>query len=329
MKKEKYEKKLLKELGNNFKLQLMTCVVLSLLVITAFYLLYRIIPVKYDYSITNDISLINQIENVNVEKNKINIDGYAFLLNIDSIDTKISLLLRNVDDGKEIWADVEQTSRTDVNSYFDSEYNYKNSGFNAVVNDKKLNTNECYEIIVKLDYSKILNEPSGNTELKDSKTVSTNKYILNYKLYSYNPNDFDQLDTNVKSDLLREVFTNGRLCTYQKHVDMYVYQYDSSLYWIAGKNFDFREGGMTYIQYQLGTSQENKLPEHRIKHGFDNIGFNFEEYEYIDESTDPYRVAIRDIPVEYPITYILTGIYEPDGSKWMWRKHFNLYLDLK
>ena len=29
MKKEKYEKKLLKELGNNFKLQLMTCVVFS------------------------------------------------------------------------------------------------------------------------------------------------------------------------------------------------------------------------------------------------------------------------------------------------------------
>ena len=315
---------IIRKIEKSLKLQIITCVLLSFLVIGVFFIVYRVIPVKYKYTISTDINLINQIEDINIKDNEITINGYAFLLNMDSDFTKISILLRNIDNGKEVWADVEQAIRKDVNSYFNNNNNYENSGFYASVREKKLKSNGCYEIFVKLSYNKIIKKPSGDIEEEVSKTVSTNKFILNNKLYSYNPYEFEQPDMSVESDLLSEVFTNGRLCFYQKDAGMYVYQYNNKLYWIANENFRFKEDGLTYVQYQLGTSRIDKLPEHRKQYGVDNIGFFFEEVEYSIENNIPYRVAITDIPNNYPITYILTGIYDTANNEWIWKRYFNL-----
>ena len=124
--------------------------------------------------------------------------------------------------------------------------------------------------------------------------------------------------------MLQDVFTKGKLCFYLDDIGIYVYQYDDKLYWIADEKFKFNEDGLTFIQYQIYTSQKDKLPEHRIQHGFDNLGFYFEEYEYKDENTYPYRVAIQDLPYEYPITSILTGVYNSSEKSWVWSKQFQI-----
>src|SRR5699024_1926368 len=109
---------------------------------------------------------------------------------------------------------------------------------------------------------------------KVNKTVLTNRYILNGEIYSYNPFEFDKPDMNIESDILREVFTNGRLCFYQKDMGMYVYQYNDRLYWVANDNFSFNKNGLTHIPYYVYTSQVSKLPGHNIQHGLDNLTFN-------------------------------------------------------
>lgn len=316
---------LFKKIEQSYIIKIIICVVLCSIVLGLFFIFYKVIPVKYNYTITNDLSVINQIEHVNLKDNKINISGYAFLLDMDSDNSKISVLLRSVDDGKEIWANIEQTSRLDVDSYFNGSYDYKNSGFNATVKEKKLNTDECYEIIVKLDYvTRTINAEGKNVVNRASKAKLTNRYIMNGELYSYNPYKFDQPDMNIESELLREVFTNGQLCFYQKEAGIYVYLYNDKLYWIANEFFSFEEDDLTYIQYQLYTSQTDKLPEDRIQYGFDNIGFNFEEHEFLDENTTPYRVAVRDIPNDYPIAYILTGVYDSVNGNFLWEKYFHI-----
>jgi hypothetical protein len=227
------------------------------------------------------------------------------------------LLLRGVNNGKEVWLDTEQSARPDVNSYYYYDYNYENSGFFAEVNENKLHKDECYVLLINLDYTDI-------TAKKVRKTVSSNRYILNGELYTYNPAEYDEPNINIESDLLRKVFSDGKLCFYQKDAGMYVYQYDGKLYWVATKDFKFDASGLTYIPYQLFTSQINKLPAERIKSKTANLDFKFEQQEYTKENTAPYRVAIRDIPVDYPITYIKTGVYDVMNKVWAWTKYFHI-----
>jgi hypothetical protein len=305
------------KIEQSYILKIVICVALSSIVIALFFISNSAIDNKKSrkYSITSDMRLINQIEDIGIINNRINIKGYAFLLDMDSEDTNISIFLRSVDEDKEIWTDVEQSSRADVASLFNNEYNYINSGFNAMIKESKLNEGECYEIIVKLDYLSIDNDDN-------SKTVSTNRYVINGELYSYNPINFEH--PNIESDLLREAFTKGQLCFYQKDEGLYVYQYNNKLYWITDDNFNFNKDGLTSISCNIYTSQADKLPEYRMQYLFDTREFYFEEHEYIDENIAPYRVAIWDIPNDYPISSITAGEYDSINSKWVWNTSFHI-----
>ena len=242
---EKSRENVFQKINNSKKMQIIVCVVLSAIVIIGFFVLNRIIDKNqfHKYSLTEDINIINSIENINIGKDNITIDGYAFMLETDSSKASISLFLLDVAKGEEIWLDVEQIARADVQSYFLSEYNYEQSGFHASLKDKKLKEDVCYEVIINLDYT-------DNSPNKIRKTVSSNRFLLNGQLYDYNPIEFDKPDLDINSELLRKVFTEGKLCFYQKDAGMYIYQYDRKLYWIATSDFEFNANGQTCIPYQ-------------------------------------------------------------------------------
>ncbi|MBE5968379.1 MAG: hypothetical protein E7255_15740 [Lachnospiraceae bacterium] len=318
MKKSKENENIFQKINKSRKMQIIVCVVLSAIVIIGFLVLNRIIDRNkfYEYSLTEDINIINSIEDISIDKDSITIDGYAFMLETDSSKASISLFLRDVINGEEIWLDVEQIARADVNSYFLSEYNYEQSGFHASLKEK-LKEDVCYEVIINLDYT-------DNSSNKIRKTVSSHQFLLNGQLYDYNPIEFDKPDLDINSKLLREIFTDGKLCFYRKEAGMYVFQYDGKLYWIANDDFEFNENGQTHIIYHLYTPQINKLPLERIQYKFDNLDFYFEQYEYKDEVTAPYRVAIRDIPDDYAIAYVTTGNYDVETATDFWSESFHL-----
>jgi len=186
----------------NIKLQIITCVLLSFFVIILYIILGNIIPYNHNYTVSDYIRLINQIDDIKVIDNKIEISGFAFMLNTDSEDTKIHIILKNVKDGDEIRAKVKQTTREDVDTYFSSDFNYKNSGFYATVKDNKLKENECYEIIVMLDYiNRTVGENGKIVEENLKKAVTTNRFILNKELYNFNPDIF-YINMNIQSEIL-------------------------------------------------------------------------------------------------------------------------------
>lgn len=309
MENKKRKIDLFKRIEQNFILQVVVCIVLCIFVIMAFFVVNSSIDERNSrkFTITNDINLINQIEDIYIDKKNINIKGYAFLEKVNSEDTEINLILRNVNNGKEIWLNVTQFSREDVNLYFKSDYNYTNSGFNASVKKSKTNIDECYEIIIKLDYK----ENSSN----NCKTILTNTYLMDEKLYTYNPYEIRIEEMKVESELLNDVFINGKLLFFQNEIGIYVYQYNNKLYWVANKNFNLEDDGLTHMIFHLYTSQVD---------GFEIFDFYFEECEYFDENTSPYRVAVRDIPDINSITYMKTGVLDTVNNKWLWYNQFQL-----
>ena len=294
------------KIKDNFKMQLLVCIILSSIVIVSYMIINGSINNKRlrKYTIVDDISLINMVENLDIEDDKIILRGYAFILERDSIDSSISVFLRNADTGREVWLENEHVDRPDVNAYYDCEYNYGKSGFVASIDNDKLDKDEVYEIIINVDNIDSKEKDNFRT------TVSSKQYIQDNKLYSYNPNEFDMPDLSMESDLLKEVFQNGHLCFYQKDAGMYLYQYNDKLYWVVTKDFKFEPDGSTYIICGFYTSQISKLSNTDRQQGVDRLSFYFEEYEYKEENTSPYRVAILNIPKNYPITYMITGIYD-------------------
>lgn len=309
-------KRLAQKINDSFIIKVIICTILCFMVIISFLIINNKLDINnfHKYRITSDTGFVNAIENVYIDNNEIQLEGYAFLIDKNTDSNLISVFLRSVTTKNEIWLNVTQVDRNDVSDYFKSEYNYTNSGFVATAKSKAINTDEVYEIILNIDYNE-----AGK---KVRKTVTSNRYILGDELYSYNPHEFDNPSMNVKSELLKEVFANGQLCMYLKEEGIYVYQYDDKLFWIATENF--KESKSINIIYHLYTSQIDKLPEHRIQYKFDNLDFYFDDFEYLDEDTEPYRIAIRDIPKEYAITYIQTGMYDAEINKNLWTRSFLL-----
>ena len=149
-------------------------------------------------------------------------------------------------------------SREDVNVYFKSEYDYTMTGFTASVNRTLINADAEYEVLI---YFK---NPSDIIHLKLPQYTST--FLSGSSISYYSKERFKEPEI-IGTDL-EEIVKNGKLRVYREDMDCWVYQYKGCLYWIVGNNFYFEKDGSTYIQYQLWTTQPEKLPQKRLEKGW-------------------------------------------------------------
>ena len=240
-----------------------------------------------------------QVDSNSCVNGEIELSGFALLY--DHPVLKYDVILRDTDTGKRIKLETEQTQRQDVNNYFLCEHDYTDSGFEAI---GKIDASE-YEILIRWPWSVAL---------------STGVYVGADGIH-YSPNtSFIAPDVNNAPDL-KDSVEEGTLRVYRPDYHCWVYQVENSLYWIVDQEFNFEEDGTTYIQYQLYTTQKDKLPQRRIDNGWfwDNIGGYFEKYE-IDGDFGDYRVMKREIPTAYSVTSIVTGYYK--NGEWIWKNYF-------
>lgn len=246
-----------------------------------------------------------QVDTVQTTADEIELTGFSFRYEHEMIPPTI--ILRSTETGKRVKLDTTQTSRSDVNRYFLCERDYTMSGFTA---RGKIESSAEYEIIVKWPWMIPL-----------STGVFVNHGVIGYT----EERDFLPPDT-TEAPGLKDIVEDGVLRVYRPDYHCWVYQKDWSLYWIVDQDFNFEDDGTTYIQYQLWTTQTDKLPTKRLENNWlwDNIGGHFEKYE-MKGDFGPYRVMKRELPKEYSITSIVTGYYK--NGEWIWKNYFRPIYD--
>ena len=207
---------------------------------------------------------------------------------------------------------MEYREREDVNNYFFCEYDYTNFGF-ATIKTKKMDFEKNnYEVLLLP---------------KDSrKPYQFATYLSDGQLMYANPNEYMSLE--VTGTDLEEIVKNGVLRVYRPDIGVYIYQYKGSLFWIINSSYPFEENDNSIMEYQIDTTQKEKLPQYRIENGWlwDNIGFIFENNEIKDMYCGKYRVAKADLPTEYSLLKIWTGYY---NEAWIWMSEFRPRYDFK
>lgn len=207
-----------------------------------------------------------------------------------------------------IKGNVNKIKRTDVNEYFDCPFDYSNCGFSAEFDLKELDlASKEYQIIFK---------PDSN----DYDGIPSNGYIYNNEL-SFISSD-DKVDLNVEGTDIEEIVKKGYCLASCPDDHIFIYQYNNCIYWIATNQYEFEKDGSTVIQYQLETTQYDRLPISRTENGWywDHISDDFEKFEVTDNmNCGEYRVSVREIPKQYSVVRIITGYYV--NGKWVWKRY--------
>ncbi len=241
-----------------------------------------------------------QVDSSSCDNDEIEITGFA--LRFEHETQSPVVVLRSTETGKRIKLHTTQVSRPDVNKYFFCDYDYTYSGFKAT---GRLEPSGEYEILIRWPWLGFL---------------STGVYVDTDGIH-YSPNASFIAPEIVGAPDLKVIIEDGILRVYSPDFHCWVYQVANSLFWIVDQEFNFEEDGTTYIQYQLYTTQKDRLPQRRIENGWfwDNIGGCFEDYE-VQGDFGEYRVMKRELPKEYSITSVLTGYYK--NNEWIWKNYF-------
>lgn len=294
------EKEVKEHLG--FLKKLGVCVGLLIIIWGGFWFGLRRINQMIESVRSDDFRWVVQVDKTEKNNGKFVLSGFAFELDKTAEKKAYTIVLHNMKTGEYSYPKMKYTKREDVNKYFRCEYDYTESGFIATIDESKFDVNGDYEVLLR---------PVNN---KDPYKFGT--YLAKGKLVYTNPKSYAQPD--VSGSGLEDVVSKGVLRVYEPQKHMYVYQYDGELYWFIDKEYSFVDDNVK-VQYQLNTTQPDRLPEVRLKNewDWDNISFMLSWNELMDIPEGcSYRVAKKAIPTEYSVSKIWTG-FEIDGELWL------------
>ena len=279
----------------------------------------------YKFKALNDsYRYVYQVDNVKLQNTELIINGwFVELKKVRNEEVDVgdphefrvllydlnSVIEKNVDGSEKsrdgIPLKVDYYKRDDVNRILDCEYDYSDCGFTARIDSSEIDLeNGNYQLVFKL-------------EEQAEFGIMANAYVSKGQLLNYNP--IDVMDLEVNNTDLEPVVENG-ICLFssgQSHLCIYCYEND--LYWITDSGFNFDSSGNTLIQYQIDTTQFDKLPKQRVEEGWfwTNTSFYFEQHEITNlKNCGLYRVSVREIPTDYTVTGISTGSSTEENSGW-------------
>lgn len=257
------------------------------------------------YTNNTDYELSYRIESMEPTDGKVELSGWAFDLNSKNKDIQVAL--RDVETSKVILCKTEVCAREDIERDYGSISSCGEVGFLSWIADRKLNKENCYEVMLSLEYEDLTVQ-----------RFSTGNYIYNKELYKYNPLKFEVpvVDKEEFAKAIRE----GEICAYDFEKRMWIYKYDDKLYFIIDYsligNFEQKPKFPVYLY----TSQKEKLPENVRAEEIGRADYVLKAHECMNENKNEFYLLAVPIDVEYPVTCIRTGLYQ--GGEWDWMVTF-------
>lgn len=318
------KKAFLRDLKDNKRSQILFCtvcmVVLLLIYIPAVSLLRNISEknILEKLNVSLDYNIWFEIEDIKTESAKIKFSGWMLRKNSEAYNIRLVLNPTEETDGEVYFAEMKQ--REDIEEMFSVDWENGDSGFDVSIERDSLEENVCYEIQLVLNYSEEIQTEDGVQITEKSKKVATNYYLYNGEVTRYNPKEFKEPD--VADEELKQVIREGMLLGYDVEFQIWIYQYDSILYYITNPAFGSMAETRIGIPVMPQTNQPELLPENRIQYGSDHLGFYFENEEYQREGVLPYQVVTVALSEKYSTTYLTTGFYDETAKVWI--KEFNI-----
>ena len=157
----------------------------------------------------------------------------------------------------------------------------------------------------------ILKERAANDFIQLRRT----EHFLTSRNHSKAISVYSMPQFNPTPDIPTSCFScNAVLKSYIPEFDAFIYHdpQENKLIWLIGSFIDRN----TKIIFQPHTDKRNLnlLPESRIQYGFDNRDFRSGDKCEIDQLSK-YRIFEKEIPLEYPITFIRCGFYTRGEEK--------------
>lgn len=263
-----------------------------------------------------DKNLYSEIEVCAKEDGEIALSGWA--IKKDAIIEMMYIVLKGEEENK-VYR-VKRKERRDVVNYFFQDEATKEYGFELKIEKEEIDNESCYEVLLYLCYqeNKIASEKKVQTE-----QVNTEKYIYQQEILTYNPKEYHAPYLGEK---YAKVIQDGIVRDYDVANQYWVYQYETKLYYFVGKRtVEINDGKKLCIPVMPATSVVELLPENRRQYGNDHLGAFLLDNIYINDNGEGFYTQIVELPTQYPITYICTGLYDDTEKEWITNSYIPMF----
>ena len=267
------------------------------------------------YTVSDPIyTVLKEVTSVKKENGSVVFTGWGFDTNYYDEESTCELILQDTETGEAFWPKMAKNPEpVQIADRYTDGGDYSDAGFEGSLKENKLEENSAYEILLR--YTSNYTDEAG-MEQQYVRTVTTDEFFYQGEMTEYNPKTFVALE--IAGTELEKVIKNGKF-HYFSEDGMYIYEYNNAIYYIADSRFKFAENGLTELPLHIFPVNKAMLDEKYADAGFENRDIMFENYE-ISGDFGEYRVAVRELPDNYAIAYIVTGLYDSKENKWIWRK---------
>lgn len=286
-------------------------VVLMTLILSAYIIAKKSITERVDlrHILEVDLSYAFQVEETDMRKDVLELQGWIYKVDSDIKNFDWNIYLYDISNNHIIYPDKldKIDKQDDVNLYFQGVYDYSVFAYNVFFKMNREKTTTNYEVLI--------------ADQNNSAIYKTGKYIVDGVL-TESCLDVKPIiqGTNQQLD---ELIKQCSVISYDQQVGIYTLRSGNKIYWIWEKEkADMLEDSYVNLVH-LFTVQKERLPIESQDAGFCNLDFSFHQREISYYASDYYRVAMLELPTEYPIYGVRIGQYDTDTLYWQRNIYWN------